>query len=358
MKKIRRFVSMLLCGMMVVSMVACGSNSNSESKETTAAAQTETESASAVSQEGASYDWILALSVDEDSIPYATANKFSELLAEKSGGRMVAHVYPNGQMGGDTEIVESVQSGAYAFMCNMPSSSSAIVPEGAIFDLHGCFTTVDQARTAVDSEEFMTLINKAYNQYNFNILGFSDLGFRMLTSSREISSLADLKGFKVRVMENPHQIAFWNALGASATPLAWGETYLGLQQHTVDGCEQPYDFIVSARLYEVQSYVYRTNHLFQYALLAMNNDQYRALPDADREIVDEAAAEACQYGRDLIDGRIEERAAFIESQGVTITDAPDDVMEMIGQVSDNYADEIISYCGEELYNTFVKSAGN
>lgn len=338
MKHFNRLIAALLCAVFCFSLSACGGD-------------TATDPSSVSKSE--SYDWILALSVDEDSIPFATAKKLAELLNEKSGGRMKLNVYPNGQMGGDSEITENVQSGIYTFFCNMPSSSSAIVPEGAIFDLCGVFTTVEQARAAVDSDEFMSLINAAYNQYNFNILGFSDLGFRMLTSSHEIKSVDDLKGLKVRVIENPHQVAFWNGIGASATPLAWGETYLGLQQRTVDGCEQPYDFIVSAKLYEVQDYVYKTNHLFQYAILAMNNDQYQALSEEDRKIVDEASAEACRYGRDLIDSRIIDRAEFIAQQGVTIADAPADVMAKISEVSDAYAETIIAECGEALYNAYI-----
>lgn len=354
MKNVKRMFATILSLAMLVSLVACGGGEKPAASAPAASKPAASAGTKAPAME--SYQWILPLSVDEDSIPFATADKFAELLAEKSGGAIQLDIYPNGQMGGDPEIVESVQSGAYTFFCNMPSSSSAVVPEGAIFDLHGCFSTIEQARSAVDSEEFDALIGAAYEKYNFHILGYSDLGFRMLTSSRQVNNLADMGGLKVRVMENPHQVAFWNGVGASATPMAWGETYLGLQQHTVDGCEQPYDFIVSAKLYEVQDYVYKTNHLFQYCILAMNNDQYQALPDDVKAIVDEASAEACQYGRDLIDSRMVERAKFLEDNGIVIAEAPADVMEKIGQVAEDYADEIISYCGEDIYNAYVAAA--
>ncbi len=160
------------------------------------------------------YRWMVGLSVADNTVPVLVCRKFGELLEEKSDGRITLNVHPNGEMGGDIEIGENVQSGTYHFLCNMPSNTTTFVPKGAIFDLCGVFSTQKQARDAVDGE-FGKLIDLAYQEAGFKILGWADMGFRMLTSNREIKSAADMAGLKVRVIENPHHVAFWSSIGAN-----------------------------------------------------------------------------------------------------------------------------------------------
>ncbi|MDR1020407.1 MAG: TRAP transporter substrate-binding protein [Synergistaceae bacterium] len=298
------------------------------------------------------YNWIVGLSVADNTVPVLVCRRFGELLSEKSGGRIKLNVYPNGEMGGDIEIGENVQSGTYNFLCNMPSNTTIFVPKGAIFDLCGVFSTREQARTAVDGE-FGKLIDKAYQEVGFKILGWADMGFRMLTSNKEVKQLSDVAGLKVRVIENPHHVAFWKAIGTNPTPVDWAETYLALQQGTVNGCEQPYAFIVSNKLYEVQKYIYKTNHLFQFVQLIMNKKLYDSLSDKDRDIVNQSAAEASAYGREVIAQQEIDAEKFLIDYGTKIVDAPKDLKDKISEVADDYAPTIIGITGEELFKAYI-----
>ena len=300
------------------------------------------------------YKWVVGLSVADNTVPVEVCRKFAELLDKNSAGRIKLDVFPNGEMGGDIEIGENVQSGTYTFLCNMPSNTTVFVPKGAIFDLCGVFATQAQARAAVDGD-FGKLIDKAYQEAGFKILGWADMGFRMLTSNKKIDKLSDMNGLKVRVIENPHHVAFWSAIGANPTPVDWAETYLALQQGTVNACEQPYAFIVSNKLYEVQKYIYKTNHLFQYVQLVMNLKQYNALSDTDRKIVDKSAAEACAYGRTLIGKQTTDAEKFLAQYGTIVADAPKDLMEKISSSAKEYAPKIIKVSGKELYDAYISS---
>lgn len=298
------------------------------------------------------YHWIVGLSTADKTAPVEVCRKFSELLKTYSDGRIVLDVYPDGAMGGDIEIGENVQSGTYTFLCNMPSNTTVFIPKGAIFDTCGVFQTEEQALAAVDGE-FGKMADAAYQEAGFKILGFANMGFRLLTSNVEIKSVADLKGLKIRTIENPHHLAFWTALGTNPTPVDWAETYLALQQGVVTACEQPYAFIVSNKLYEVQKYIYKTNHLFQYVQLVMNLDQYNSLDADDRAIVDKAGAEACAYGRELIKEQSAAAEKFLAEHGTVILDAPADVMELIAATAKDYSPEIIKVVGQEMFDAYT-----
>lgn len=109
------------------------------------------------------------------------------------------------------------------------------------------------------------------------MLAFSDAGFRELTTNVPTKSVADLAGQKIRVMTNKYHIAYWNAIGASAVPMQFNELFMGLQQGTVDGQENPYMNIVGNNLQEVQKYVVETNHVGHIIVFFMNNDLYQSL---------------------------------------------------------------------------------
>ncbi len=142
--------------------------------------------------------------------------------------------------------------------------------------------------------------------------------------------------------------------GARSAPIRdWAETYLALQQGTVNGCEQPYAFIVSNKLYEVQKYIYKTNHLFQFVQLVMNNKLYQSLSDEDRALVDTCAAEASAYGRTVIGEQSADAEKFLADYGTIVADAPQDLMDKINSVAQDYAPKIIGITGDELYQAYT-----
>ena len=123
----------------------------------------------------------------------------------------------------------------------------------------GAYSSIENCNTNLAN--FVDLIQPDYNNQGLQIMDCFATDWRLLTSNKEYKSLADLKGSTVRVQENPYHIAFWSALGANPTPLAFGEVYLSLQQGMLDAQENPYGSIIGAKLYEVQKYLYESDHI-------------------------------------------------------------------------------------------------
>lgn len=111
----------------------------------------------------------------------------------------------------------------------------------------------------------------------------ADQGFRVMSTNKAVNSFADFKGQKIRTMENSYHLAFWKALGANPTPMSFSEVYIGLQQHTIDAQENPYEVIVSNNLYEQQDYVVETNHLPHLISLIVNDEFFKDLPRMSRK---------------------------------------------------------------------------
>ena len=130
----------------------------------------------------------------------------------------------------------------------------------AVFDLPCVFDSLDDCvkdrRSTVQQPDQRRLYRGGYH-----LLGMADQGFRVMSTNKPVNSLADFKGQKIRTMENSYHLAFWKALGANPTPMSFSEVYIGLQQHTIDAQENPYEVIVSNNLYEQQDYVVETNYL-------------------------------------------------------------------------------------------------
>ena len=240
------------------------------------------------------YDWVAAMTVAETTTNYKMVAKFAELLKEKSGGTITLELYPSGQLGND--FVDAIVAGSITMGTGTTTDLITFVPEMGLFDMPNLFKDVDQMRALLTSDYAKKTINEYCEPKGIHMIGFSDAGFRQLTTtSKKINSLDDIVGMKIRVMTNPYHIMYWNALGASATPIEFSELFMSLQQNTIDGEENPYMNIVGNNLHEVQKYIIETNHIGHIITFFMNNDLYQSLPANTKRLVDECAEEAVKY---------------------------------------------------------------
>jgi TRAP-type C4-dicarboxylate transport system substrate-binding protein len=178
-----------------------------------------------------------------------------------------------------------------------------------------------------------------------------------MSSNKEVYTVEDFKGQKIRTMENPYHLRFWKALGANPTPMTFSEVYIGLQQGTIDAQENPYEVIVSNRLFEQQDFVIQTNHLPHLISLIVSSEFMDGLSADQQAIIRKAAETAKVEARAQSDARIDSRIATIEESGTRIITLDDENMSVIRQkcipvyeaieevVS---ADLIEAYCGEKL----------
>lgn len=275
------------------------------------------------------YAWPLGSSSPEDTVTQIYAEKFADEVDRLSDGKMKISVHPNSVLGGDRELLESCKDGDIPFVVQNTAPQVTFMKDTAVFDMPALFDSIDEVREHVDNPKFMKLMQQVYNDGGYELLGYADQGFRVMTTNKKIESLADFKGQKIRTMENSYHMAYWKVLGASPTPMTFSEVYIGLQQGTIDAQENPYEVIVSNKLYEQQDYVVETNHLPHLISLIVSEEFMKGLTDEQQQIIREAAETAKQYAREQSDERIASKIKTIEDSGTQIITLSDEVHEQI-----------------------------
>jgi tripartite ATP-independent transporter DctP family solute receptor len=227
--------------------------------------------------------------------------EFSKKLEERSNGTMKGVLYPNNQLGSDIAAIQAVQDHSLVMSWTASGTIVPLVPEMAVFDIPFLFSDIDMAVTALGNKHFLQPILDRYKKINLMNMGLEVLGFRWMSSkaNRRINKLEDLRGFKIRTMENPIQVAFWRALGAAPTPLSNAERYTALQQGTVDGQENTIENAYNTKMYEVQDVFYNTRHIVYVAVWVADPQFFAALTDSERKIYDELWAEYLKRVVDL-----------------------------------------------------------
>jgi tripartite ATP-independent transporter DctP family solute receptor len=303
---------------------------------------------------GQTYAWVLATASPADTVTGLYAEKFAEMVEELSDGELKIQVYHNSALGGDTELIESCQCGDIPFVVQNTAPEVSYMPRLCLFDAPCVFSNLDELHAVLDNEEFMEKINQIYADGGFRLLGMADQNFRVMSSNKQITQMSDFSGIKIRTMENSYHMAFWSDLGANPTPMAFSELFVGLEQHTVDAQENPYEVIVSNGFYEVQDYVIETNHLPHLLALITNEDFYNDLPEDQKAIIDEAAQIAKDYAREQAIARADDRIATIEENGCQVVEISEELREEMREASADLYEEIRQAVGDdELFYTYI-----
>ena len=299
------------------------------------------------------YSWPLATASPEDTVTQIFAEKFAEETYRLSEGKMKIQVYPNSTLGGDRDLLETCADGDIPFIVQNTAPQVSFMSDLAVFDLPCVFDSLDDCRKKIDDPKFHTLISDVYTNGGYHLLGMADQGFRVMSTNKPITTIDDFKGLKIRTMENSYHLAFWNALGANPTPMSFSELYIGLQQHTIDAQENPYEVIVSNRLYEQQDYVVETNHLPHLISLIVNDEFFQNLPKEDQDIMTEAATIATEYARKQSDTRISDKIRTIEESGTEIVTLSDETRSDIRKASEGVYTSIKDQISTDIYNSYM-----
>lgn len=299
------------------------------------------------------YAWPLATASPEDTVTQIFSEKFAEEVSRLSDGKMKIQVYANSTLGGDRDLLETCADGDIPFVVQNTAPQVTFMPDLAVFDLPCVFDSLDECRETIDEPDFYQLISDVYTDGGYHLLGIADQGFRVMSTNKEVSDFADFKGQKIRTMENSYHLAFWKSLKANPTPMSFSEVYIGLQQHTIDAQENPYEVIVSNKLYEQQKYIVETNHLPHLISLIVNDTFFQNLSEEEQDIMTRAARTATEYARKQSDERISDRIAVIEESGTRILTLSDEVRDEIRRNSQEVYDSIRGTISEDIYNAYV-----
>lgn len=299
------------------------------------------------------YAYPLGTASPEDTVTQIYAEKFVEEVDRLSEGRIKITVYPNSVLGGDRELLESCADGDIPFVIQNTAPQVNFIDDTAVFDAPCIFDDIESVREAVDQPEFLEKMQESYREAGFELLGYADQGFRVMSTNREVTEFSDFKGQKIRTMEDAYQLAFWQQLGANPTPMNFSEVYIGLQQHTIDAQENPYEVIVSNRLYEQQDYIVETNHVPHLISLVVSESFFEELPEEDRQILIEAEAIAKEYAREQSDQRIDDRIQTIKDSGTQIITLDEAVREQMIRASEAVYEQIRAVVAPEIYTLYT-----
>ena len=334
----RKIVAAGLAAAMALSMAACGRNAGNG---TNAGEDTITINIGHVEAE-------------DRSTHQALVESFKKTVEEKSNGTISVQIYPNSVLGGDAELTESVAMGTLE--AALPSTSVLVSysDDFGIMDMPYLFSSPENAFAAMDGD-LGTYFNEKLEEVGIHSLGYSYNGLRSMTnSSHPIETPDDLKGLKMRVMENEVFIDFFETLGASATPMSFNELFTGLQQHTVDGEENPPSLIYASKFQEVQEYLSLTEHVNNFLGFIMNQDFYNSLTQEQREIIDETAEEFVKAQRQMELEDTDHYIELLEEEGMQVNSLTAEQKADFRQVLEPMYEKYRVQYGEEVFEMAEK----
>jgi TRAP-type transport system periplasmic protein len=207
-------------------------------------------------------------------------------IRTQTGGRVEINVFPNSALGGDTDMLSQLRSGALEFFTVSPLVLSTLVSVAAINGLGFAFKDSDTAWGAMDGDLGKLVRGEIRKRGLTPMDRIWDSGYRQITSSvKPINSAADLAGFKIRVPISPLWTSMFKAFGAAPTSINFSDVYPALQTKIVDGQETPLVSIDASRLYEVQKYCSLTNHMWDGYWCLANTSAFERMPGDLQEIV-------------------------------------------------------------------------
>lgn len=308
----KKLVSLLLAMLMIATcLTGCGK------KETPSTPDTPDSGATNAVEP---YTVKLGFAESESSTHYKGYRYLCDKITEATDGALVFELYPSNTLGNERDLYEGCQMGIQDACIITNAVLTNFVPQAAVLDQPFLFDNFDQAWAFIDGG-FGDYLNSKAQAGGVEIVGWMDSGFRSLFTADPVSGIDDLKGRKIRTMENEYHMAAYNALGCIATPMASGDVFTALQQKTIDGAENTIPSIMANNFYEICKYICNQPVIFAYQMLVFSDDLWAKIPEDQRDDVKAAIAEGCQYQRELLrDSEDGFKKDLAENHGVTFFD--------------------------------------
>lgn len=272
--KMKRLASLLLAMAMTFILVACGENKNPDTTQTP----------DDTSEPAGSVTWIFGC-VNADTHPSSICtHKFAEEMEKATDGRVKFEVYDNGSLGSETEQMEMVRANTIQIVASNVASVPVYVETIGAFTLPYVFHSwADEYDYLCNSAKAAELWDQLEAVANLKFVGVTLNGSRCIsTKGVNVKSPADLKGVRIRCMEAPVWQDIISSLGATPVPIAYNELYSAMQTGVVQGQDNPISNVYSQKFYEVQDYVFKTEHCYNGTGYFCNPDAWNALSEEDQ----------------------------------------------------------------------------
>ena len=260
----------------------------------------------------------LAHVLDQEHPVHVAMEYMAERLADISGGRMELQVFPNGQLGSETDSIEQVQRGALAMVKTSTAPMEGFIPEMALFGLPYLFRDEEHYWTVLNGEIGQELLEKGLEN-GMRGLCYYDSGSRSFyTSGKPILHPQDLKGQKIRVMRSKMAMNMISQMGGSPTPIPWGELYTALQQGMVDGAENNPPSLYTSRHFEVTKHYSLDEHARIPDIVLFSETIWQDMSSTERDWMRQAADESVVYQRKIWKEYSSDCIGWLKEAGVTV----------------------------------------
>lgn len=301
-----------------------------------------------------SRDWKMSVVTSEDSSWTRAARLFSELVRERTGGRIQIDVYPNGTLAGGNQVQEltMLQEGSIDFTYHSNLLYSNLDPSFAVLSLPWLFTDYAQVDEAMAGPAGVELL-KAAGEYGIVGLAFGENGFRQLTNNkRSVSTPEDMAGLKIRIPGVDLYSSIYTGLDAQPVKMNFSQVVGAIREAQIDGQENPIDVIVSSKLYEVQNHITLWNYSYDALILGMNKNDWDGLPQNARNIIKEAAVEASREQVRLSRESAQTQIGLLEDKGMTVTELTEEELRAFQEKTAGVYAEWSPKVGESLLQQF------
>ena len=296
-----------------------------------------------------------------DDISTQAMTYMKDYIEEKSGGAIIVNTFPSSQLGQAADQLEMTGQGSIDLFLEANYMTSNGVDEAKVGSLVFTITSKDEYRRLNESELTKQWQDKFCELNNIKIIASN--WYRngtALVSNREIHSVEDMQGLKVRIPQVDITLDCFQTVGMNPTPIAYNESLLSLQQGIVEAIWCTEDAAYTMGFYEVAQYLIELNSYFDAMYVYMNNDLYNSLTDAQRDLIVEAAHEAGVYYSGLAEDALAESVAKMKEAGVEVITLPEEALKLRDQmrgIADRYEaegvwpagtyDEVLSIISEE-----------
>ncbi|MBU8880715.1 TRAP transporter substrate-binding protein [Bacillus sp. FJAT-29790] len=287
----------------------------------------------------------------------ALLEKFKPLVEEKSGGTLKVEIYENNKLGGEKDFYTAVRNGTIEM--GLPGMiMQADVPKMGVIEWPFLLNDFTHAKAVLDGPIGKELTDELASTHGVHPLVWSANGFRMVSSSKEVASMDDFNGLRLRMPNTPVFVKLGQLLGANVSPMPLSEVFTALEQKVVDGQDNPIGVVKSSGFNEVQSHILESRHGFTPNVLIINQKFWEKLSDDQRKAIEEASKEYSDYEWQLSEESYEDDKKFLIEKGMKFI-TPDDQFkqQMKDAVQPIYADYYSEYPWAKEMVEKIKEAG-
>ncbi|SFI04825.1 TRAP transporter substrate-binding protein [Modicisalibacter xianhensis] len=267
----------------------------------------------------AAQELAIAIHVDPAHAMFKVGERLKQTIEEQTDGEMTVTLLGT-EVGGERDHLEGVSYGEYDIALGGSMPMTLYAPKFAAADLPFVYDSSDEARQVYEGDTGDAINKQLVANGNMRLVGLSARNPRNLTSNMPVKSPEDIQGVRMRVPEIAPWVKVWEQVGALPSPIAWPEVYTSLQTGVIEMQENPVDLIYAGKLYEVQDYINRTEHVYSFFHWLMNEDFYQGLSDEDREMLLSAIDEATQWGDELVAQGQEEVYQKLKDEGMEVVE--------------------------------------